>query len=968
MGTSSRNGIWHPISRRVPDAISGWARDGLENVNDQKRIRALVKIRKWLPGLLFGLVVVCWTSAGHAGQWNGAPVTVDAVVVKVDDPYANGFDWQGLARVLIGLEHGDQLTAGRLDKAVKALDSLGRVRTDVALSPEGAVVRFALQPYKRIKSISVDGCYPLFESDVLKVMTLGKGDICHPRTLRKQANLIVRRYKTEGYIDPKVKISWKQDPSDGNYHIHVVIDKGPAYVLTKVKITGNHHVPDVLLMGMMRTWRRPAVWFGRGRFLEADLQKDVQKLTAYYRSQGYADVQIDHDVIYDPPRRQARVRIAIDEGAHYGIVFSSNRYFSDATLRKDLEIYKIGNRGNTGLRRSILNIRRRYLAAGFADVHVSWSEVAGGPGAPGSKAIYIEIKEGPRYIVQEIDVRGNRRIVTDAIRGQMLTRPPSLLGNGAYVASVLQEDLTAVRALYQTHGFIDVRVRDNVAKDARTGKVVVTLDITEGHQTLVGRVTVEGRCPVATGPLLEATRLKPGTPFKPNTVADDENEVAAKIAALGYPHVAVSSRVSMSKDRSRADIVWQIDPGPYVELGRVFWTGNFLTRISLLKRQLKLQEGAPFSLAAVLAAQRRLRDLDLFQSVQVRTIGLKEKAHKVHLLIAVVEKPAYSFELGGGYQTDKGFYGRTKVGDRNFLGTGTQLRLAGEQSQVGYRWETGITDPRLLGSNVNADLGLYIENQEAFNQDFGYDTQGGKLIFSRPWGSRVTTVLGLSCERRHQYLRERDATSVAVDPATLEPRSFLVTTPAIRWDSRDSFIQPHRGGLASLAVDISRGLENSLDNFVKYKFDLRGYHTPISRLTLAGRAFAGYIQPYGVDGQVPEDQLFFLGGTNSVRGFAENMLRFSTDLDPVGGRLALSGNAEARYEVTDGWELTIFVDTGSVQKATDAQGDDSWRWSTGLGVRYITPIGPIGLLYGIKLNPRQGESFGQLHISIGYTF
>ena len=195
-----------------------------------------------------------------------------------------------------------------------------------------------------------------------------------------------------------------------------------------------------------------------------------------------------------------------------------------------------------------------------------------------------------------------------------------------------------------------------------------------------------------------------------------------------------------------------------------------------------------------------------------------------------------------------------------------------------------------------------------------------------------------------------------------------MTTPAIRWDTRDSFIQPHRGGLTSLAVDISRGLESSLDNFVKYKLDLRGYHSPFSRLILAGRFFAGYIQPYGVDGQVPEDQLFFLGGTNSIRGFSENMLRFSTDLDPVGGRLAMAGNAEVRYEVAGSWELTVFVDAGTVQKTTDDLGDDSWRWSTGLGVRYLTPIGPVGLLYGHKLDRRSGESPGQFHISIGYTF
>jgi len=906
--------------------------------------------------------------AAEHSPWNGAPVVVQDLTISVNDPYANGFDWPGLARALIGLKRGDELTAARLEQARKTLESLAQVETSVDLSGGGASITFALQPCKRIKCIDISGSYPLFQSDVLKVMTVTKGDIFKSQAVADQAGLIAQRYREEGYIDPQVKISWKQDQSDGHYEVDVQIEKGPAYVLNRVMITGNRHVPDVVLMGLMKTWRRPTIWIGTGRFLEADLKADIQKLTAYYRSLGYADVQIDDRVERDPRRRQAKVTITIDEGPQYLIVFVGNRFFSESTLQRDLEIFTSGNRGNMGLRRSILTIRRRYLEAGFADVHVGRSETAADQEPPGKKVVRIDIEEGLRHIVQRVIIQGNRRIKTDEIRAQMLTRPPKGLGNGVYVASVLQEDVAAVRALYQKEGFLGNRVTENAAVDELTGKVVVTLDIEEGVQTLVGRVAVEGQDRVSADRLLADTQLKPGTPFRAYEVADDENAVSAHLSVLGYPHVRVQAKVAMSSDQARADIVFHIDLGPYVELGRIFWTGNFLTRRTVLNRQLDLKEGAPFSLAAVLAAQRRLRNLDLFQSVQVRTIGLKEKAAKVHLLVTMVEKPAHYFELGGGYQTDKGLYGRTKVGDRNFLGTGKDLRLAGEQSQVGYRWEVGATDPRLLGSDVSADLGLYIENQEAFNQDFGYDTMGGKLTLARPWGPQVTTALGFRYERRQQYLRNQNASSTAVDPQTLEPRGILVTTPVIRWDTRDSFIQPHRGVMTSLAVDISRGLESSLDNFVKYKVDLRGYHSPYQRLVLAGRAFCGYIQPYGVDGQIPKDQLFFLGGTNDVRGFAENMLRFNTGKDPVGGRLALAGSVEARYELTGNWELTLFVDAGSVQQAEDDQGDDDWRWSAGIGLRYLTPIGPIGLLYGQKLNSRPGESPGQIHISIGYTF
>ena len=933
-----------------------------------KPARAEVNIRVCVWIILVSLAGMICPNGVCVWQWKGELVVIEDLSIKIIDPYANGFDWPGLARALIGLKAGDQITAARLEQVVKALDSLAHVQSAVELSDRGAVVNFALQPYKRIRSISVDGSYPLFESDVLKLMTVAQGDIFRPEALLDQAGPIAQRYRKEGYIDPQVKITWKQDESDGNYRVQVRIEKGPAYSLNRVKITGNHHVSDLVLVGLMGTWHRPGTWFGTGRFIEEDLKADVQRLTAYYRVQGYADVRIDYAVNRDRDRRQVQVRITIDEGPRYNVSFIGNRFFSDAALLGDLEIFKSGNRGNMRLRRGILNIRRRYLEAGFADVRVNRSETPQQDVVHGQKNVRIAIEEGLRHIVERVDILGNKRIDADEIRGQMLTRPAKFLNGGAYVASVLQEDIAAIKALYQKYGFLKAGVTENVAFDAGTGKVAITLNVEEGIQTLVGVMMIVGRSPVADEQLLANTQLKPGLPFQPYRVADDENAVAARIAPLGYPHVLVRSEVSFSADHSRADIAFHIDAGPYVELGEVFWAGNFLTRRSLLNRQLDMKEGAPFSLAAVLEAQRRLRDLDLFQSVQVRTIGLKEKASKVHLLVTMVEKSAHYFELGGGYATDKGFYGRTKLGDQNFLGTGKEIRLAGEQSQVGYRYEVGVTDPRLLGSDVSADLGLFVENQEEFNQDFGYDSLGGKLTLSRPWSPQLSTALGLSYERRQQYLREQDASSVAVDPQTLEPRSIVVTSPVIRWDTRDSFIQPRKGGLSSLAVDISRGLENSLDNFVKYKLDLRGYHSPYERLTLAGRAFAGYIQPYGVDGQIPEDQLFFLGGTNDVRGFAENMLRYNSDNDPVGGRLALAGSVEARYILTGNWELTLFVDAGSVQKAPDNQGDGDWRWSTGLGLRYITPIGPMGLLYGYKLNPRPGESSGRFHISIGYTF
>jgi outer membrane protein insertion porin family len=128
------------------------------------------------------------------------------------------------------------------------------------------------------------------------------------------------------------------------------------------------------------------------------------------------------------------------------------------------------------------------------------------------------------------------------------------------------------------------------------------------------------------------------------------------------------------------------------------------------------------------------------------------------------------------------------------------------------------------------------------------------------------------------------------------------------------------------------------------------------------------LHPWTAGSNIPEDQLFFMGGTASVRGFDENMLRVDAYDDSVGGRESLLGNLELRYDLGMNFEATAFYDIGSIRKTENSEIPDSFRSATGLGLRYVTPIGAIGVLYGWKLDPMAGESSGRFHFSIGYTF
>ncbi len=928
----------------------------------------LVKLKHiglFITGALLCFLTGMLVSGAEAddGQWVGEPVTIREVAIQVEDEYPDGFDWPAWAKALIHLNQGDTLTPAKLERAIDVLKPFARVETKVL----GGRLTFTLQPFKRIKSMAIVGNYPLFEQDVHNVLTIAPGVIFKPAVVPEQENLVVQRFKSEGYIDPKVHISWEQDPQDGHYHLSIVIDKGPFYALRRVRLTGNHSIADAVLIAQMSTWRRATIWFGKGRFVAHQLKIDIDQLTAYYRKQGFADVVVSYGISPDKQRRRVSIDVTIEEGHRYAVTLDGNKFFSDGQLEKELELFTVGNRGNVGLRRSIQNIRRRYLKAGYADVQVRWQEIKPSE-ARNQRSIHVQIEEGLRYIVRDVTVQGNVFLDNKTIKEQLLTRPSKGLESGAFVAEVLQEDLASVQALYLKYGFLKITISEDVQIHPASKEVKVAIVIQEGAQTRVEKITLDGDAPVPVAQLQSVLQLKSGDLFRPYMVSSDENKLSTTIAPLGYPYVRVKGAVSLSEDQTRAQIVYTIIPGPLVSVGPIFFAGNIRTRTKLLAREMGFKQGAPFDLSKVLAAQRNLRNMDLFGSVQVRTIGLKEKEATIPLLVETVEKKPYFFEVGGGYETDKGPFIRTKIGDRNFRGTNRQIWTGGEVSGIGYRWDTGMTDPRLLGSLIRADLGLFIEHEEEFNQDFGTDSGGSTLNLSRRLSRTVTATLGWRYERREQFLREQDASTTDVDSETLEPRKILVTTPTLRYDSRDSFIRPRKGWYSSISVDFSRGLDNDLDDFIKYTFDLRTYHTPYSRLTLAGMARVGYLTAYGDNTQVPEDQLFFLGGTTDVRGYGENLLRFDTEGDPLGGRLALSASLEARYDLGRNFEFTTFVDAGTIEKTLSDEGQDQWRWSVGLGLRYMTPIGPIGLLYGRKIDPRPEEDNGQFHFTIGYTF
>lgn len=936
------------------------------------------KILGAFPLVLLLAVLACSRAAAQNTEAEDAPGDlarrISDVVFDIRDYPGRTGDIISLARDLTDLQIGRTLTQEMLDEAVAVLKLSGRFREVEAKAlpgPDGVTVELRLAPYLIIREIDIRGQYPLFRQDIVRAMTAYVGDYLVPGLPEEQARLIRQYILTEGFIDPRVKVRVFQSEEDGSVRLEAVIEKGPYYALDSLRIRGNRNFSDAWIKRRLGFWWDSLYPGTAGRFRESRLRESVSGLASYYWRKGFAEAETAYTLEKNPETGEVDVVIAVSEGPWYALSITGNEEFWKRTISRQVVIFDEGNARGTGLRRSVRNIRNLYRENGYPNVQVRAEEEVRGQGADQEKLVTLVIEEGEQATVESVRFTGNGSFDDERLLDQMEidNRTVPLIGKKLYDAGVLEQDIRAITSLYQQEGFSLVQVGSELLWRETNQRVDIVIHIDEGPRTIVSSVNVEGLSVISENQALSAVVIAQGEPLRPYILQRDERALAALVSEQGYPHVRVESSVAYDRERTLAAVRYVVNEGPLVRMGRTYFSGNFRTRKSILDREFHMEPGDPFSLQEMIRGQNEIRRMGIFQTVQFKTFGLREMRDEVILLTNLEERRPYYVQASLGYENNLGFYGSARVGDRNVLGLNKETWADAEVSQTGERYELGMRAPRIFGTRITSVYNLFYERREPFNQEFEVDTVGSTLGFIAPFRDVFFASLNFRYERRN--LSDDDIVVgdfEGEDEDLLDPRNVFIVTPSITYDTRDSFTRPTRGWFSTLSIDFSNGLQDDLDDFFRYSLGASTYVTPFEDITLAFSGRAGYITPYGGSDFVPEDQLFYLGGTLDVRGFDENRLLFDANGDPVGGRLSLATQIELRYAVGYNLELALFFDTGTIRRTFVEPVADNTRFSYGAGLRYITPIGPVGLLYGRKIDPEPGEDPYRWHFSIGYTF
>jgi outer membrane protein insertion porin family len=586
-------------------------------------------------------------------------------------------------------------------------------------------------------------------------------------------------------------------------------------------------------------------------------------------------------------------------------------------------------------------------------------------------SVSIRIKEGEKVKIEKIRFSGNKAFPDKNLLAQMETQEKTwysfLDDSGVYQKDILKLDLFRIEGFYHDNGYLRVKVlepRIDINKRAR--EVHITIPVEEGPQFRVKSLKLNSDDAVSADEIQKSIKTKVGTVYNVSQLRQDILTIADLYSKKGYAY-ADANPVSKLNDEDRTvDLSFEVDKGKKVYVGSIEVLGNLKTRDNVIRREFRLKEGELFDSSKLKRSKQRLNNLNFFEDVKINT-HRGQDPDLIDILTTVTEKPSGSFSVGAGFSSVENLIFTTSITQNNLLGNGQRLSLNAQLSSIRTDFNLSFTEPRLFDSEILLGVDLFNRDQDFLSFD-SQSTGGGVRL-----GKNVSEYDSINLRYRFDNVEVTGLS--AADETELFKNETRVTSriaPTYVHDSRDNFLNPSKGWRHVLGFELA-GLGGA--KFTKSVYEVTYYHPLVGKLVGAAHARVNYAEGYGGEG-LPGFERYFMGGPTSLRGFTiQDVGPKNSDGDPVGGSQSLLLNLEVQYPFTKSFRGFLFYDRGNVYgSGTDTSTTEKnfdlgeMRSSIGAGIRFISPFGPLGFAYGVKLDKETGEEAAEFHFSAGSAF
>lgn len=643
------------------------------------------------------------------------------------------------------------------------------------------------------------------------------------------------------------------------------------------------------------------------------------------------------------------------------------------------------------LERAEQAIKRQYLSRAKYAVRV---ETTVTPLERNRVGLNVSIDEGGTARIASIRFIGNEEYTDAELLDQIRLSTPTWFSwytrNDQYAREKLAGDLETLRSFYLDRGFLEFTIDSTqVSISPDKQEIHIAVAITEGERYTISSIDFGGQLLEREDEFRRLLSLSAGEPFAGTKLSESQARITDRLGELGYAFANVSVQTVPDREKQEVALTILVDPGRRVYVRRINITGNTQTRDMVVRRELRQYESAWYDADKIRLSRERISRLGFFSDVEVETVPVPGVPDQVDLQITVTESPSGNILFGVGTSSTEALILSGSINQQNFLGTGKSLDLEVNTSEVNRNISLTYRDPYFTPDGVSRTFKVYsrlFNADELSLGDYQWRSTGLGLSFGIPYTELDRISFGLAVENNTLDLglkppqRYTDFVNGVFDPntgAVVEPgvgESSTAVLAQLGWtrDSRDSFFTPNSGRLQRASLEFT--LPAGELRYYKATYNHQLYYPLNKDYTLAFNIDLGYARAVG-ERQFPPFKNFYAGGIGSVRGYAPSSLgpgRDPVDNIALGGQTKIVGSAEFILPVAGtgndrSFRWFLYLDGGNVFPAGRIETNE-FRYSAGVGLTWISPIGPMKFSLGYPLNKKPGDDEQRVQFQIGTGF
>jgi outer membrane protein insertion porin family len=703
-------------------------------------------------------------------------------------------------------------------------------------------------------------------------------------------------------------------------------------------------------------------------------EKGAESIRALYNTGFFKDVQIRSEGNVLVVRVEERPAISQLE-------FIGFKEFDKEALRRTLRGVGVAEAryyDKSLIDRAEQEIKRQYVSRGYYAAEVTTTVT---PVDANRVSITFTVDEGPTAKIRQINIVGNKAFKEGDLRDEMQLSTPNWLSwytkNDLYSKQKLTADLEALRSFYLDRGYLEFAIESTQVSITPDKKdIYLTLNIHEGEQYKVSDIKLTGELLGKQAEMEKLIKLKQGDVFSSAKLSSTTKSITDLLGTYGYAFATINPQPQINqKDRTVA-LTLVVDPGRRVYVRRVNVVGNSKTRDEVVRREMRQMEASWFDGEKLQLSQNRVNRTGYFTDANITTEDVPGTTDQVDVNVNVTEKPTGQINLGVGFSSTDKLVLSAGIRQDNVFGSGTSLGLDVNTSKSNRTIAVTQFDPYFTVDGISRSTELYYRTYRPLyytgDQDYRVVQQGGNVKFGVPFSETDTVFFGIGYERT--TIDVTTNTPLAYQNYVAKNGRITNNFPiTIGWskDQRDSALVPTRGRYqqANLEFGIPGG---DLQYFRAYY--QHQYFYPLSKsFTMAFNNEIGYGHGYGGK-DFPVFKNYYAGGIGSVRGYETSTLgpRDANGV-AIGGASKFVGNVEFIFPLPgSGVDRTVrlftFFDYGNVFAEGQPYKLGDMRYSTGFGLSWLSPIGPLKISMGFPIKRKTEDQTQRFQFQIGTAF